>query len=90
MWISESKMYFDTEVLARKNVSLLPLRHSARIVCGNALRIDWNEVVPDGVDYIIGTPPFSGARLMTPENKADLVCVFDGWKNIGNLDFVAC
>ena len=90
MWISESKMYFDTEVLARKGVSLLPLRHSARIVCGNALRIDWNEVVPDGVDYIIGNPPFSGARVMTPENKADLVRVFDGWKNVGNLDFIAC
>ena len=90
MWISESKTYYDTEVSIRKDIELLPLKHSARIICGNSLRFDWKEVVPNGVDYIIGNPPFSGARYMNVDNKVDLLRVFDGWKHPENLDFVAC
>ena len=83
-------MYYDTDVGIRDKIEPLPLKHSARIVCGNALRLDWHELVPSGVDYIIGNPPFSGARLMSVDNKNDLLTLFDGWKNAGNLDFVAC
>ena len=90
MWIAEHKMLFDTEVGIRERVKYLPLKHSARIVCANALDIDWNEVTDGSVDYIIGNPPFSGARLMSAANKADLLRVFDGLKDAGNLDFVAC
>ena len=90
MWISESKMYYDTEVGIRKDIQQLPLMHSAHITCGNALRRDWKKLVPRGVDYIIGNPPFSGARYMSKKNKADLLRVFKGWTHPENLDFVAC
>ncbi|MBQ9480230.1 MAG: hypothetical protein IJU71_11850, partial [Selenomonadaceae bacterium] len=57
LWIAESQMFYDTDIVTREKTSLLPLKHSARIVCGNALRIDWHEIVPEGgVDYIIGNP----------------------------------
>ena len=92
MWISENKLLYDTNVHVgvRAREEYLPLKHSARIFCDNALKIDWASVVPDGADYIIGNPPFSGARYMTADNKADLLRVFKGWTHPENLDFVSC
>ncbi|MDO4954468.1 MAG: N-6 DNA methylase [Akkermansia sp.] len=67
----------------------LPLRQSATIRNANALTTDWGELVGEGLSYIIGNPPFSGARFMSKEQKADLLAVFDGVKNAGDLDFVS-
>ncbi len=69
----------------------LPIRITAHIVHGNALRIDWAEVLPDpdeGQTFIFGNPPFIGARLMGKEQKADLQLVWNGLKGANNLDYV--
>lgn len=68
----------------------IPLEEPATIVNYNALTIDWKEVVnPEELDYILGNPPFYGARLMTKEQKEDLVALFPKTlKGVGNLDFV--
>ncbi len=68
----------------------IPLEEPATIVHANALTTDWKEVVsPDELDYILGNPPFYGARLMTKEQKSDLVALFPKTlKGVGNLDFV--
>ena len=69
----------------------LPLKQSATIVHDNALRIDWNKVVlTEELSYILGNPPFVGARIMSTEQKADLRHVFGSVKNVGNLDYVCC
>lgn len=69
----------------------LPLRHTGNIVCANALRKDWQEVVvPDSIDYIFGNPPFGGARCMHADQKADVFHVFEGVNHAGDLDFVSC
>jgi hypothetical protein len=68
----------------------LPLTASATIVHGNALRIDWNDVVPAGVlDYILGNPPFVGSKLMTPDQRSDLRGIAGKLKGAGVLDLVA-
>jgi hypothetical protein len=68
----------------------LPLTASATIVHGNALQIDWNDVVPAGeLDYILGNPPFVGSKLMTPEQRGDLLGVAGKLKGAGLLDLVA-
>ena len=91
LWIAEAQMMEETEGIVHMNLDFLPLKSYANIVEGNALTLDWGEVVPrDKVDYIMGNPPFVGARLMSAEQKADVNKVFDGWKNVGNLDYVAC
>ncbi len=90
MWIAESQMMRETGEIVHRELDFLPLKTAAHIVRGNALRLDWKKLVPRGLNYIMGNPPFSGARLMTAENKSDLHHVFDGWKNVGNLDFVCC
>ena len=92
LWIAESQMMKETENIIHMNLDFLPLKSYANIVEGNALRIDWETVVPkDKLNYIMGNPPFVGARLMSKEQKDDLLSVFGSkWKNAGNLDYVAC
>lgn len=94
LWIAESKMMKETETILNLNLDFLPLKSYVNIVEGNALKIDWNDVVPkDEVNYIMGNPPFVGARLMSLEQKEDLTNVFDSLtskaKNIGNIDYVS-
>ncbi len=92
LWIAESQMMKETELLLHINLDFLPLKSYANIVEGNALSIDWESVVPKyKLNYIMGNPPFVGARLMSKEQKDDLLNVFgSGWKNSGNLDYVSC
>ena len=92
LWIAESQMMKETEDIIYANLEFLPLKTNANIVEGNALRLDWNEVVPkEKLNYIMGNPPFVGARLMSPEQKDDVISIFGAkWKNVGNLDYVCC
>ena len=92
LWIAESQMMKETEMIAHINLDFLPLKSYANIVEGNALRIDWETVVSkDKLNYIMGNPPFVGARLMSKGQKDDLLFVFGSeWKNAGNLDYVSC
>ena len=92
LWIAESQMLKETEDIVNMSLDFLPLKSYANIVEGNALRTDWETVVPkDKLNYIMGNPPFVGARLMTKEQKDDVVSVFGvKWKNAGNLDYVSC
>ena len=92
LWIAESQMMKETEEIMNTNLDFLPLKSYANIVEGNALRTDWETVVPkDKLDYIMGNPPFVGARMMNKAQKDDLLSVFGSeWKNAGNLDYVSC
>ena len=91
LWIAENQMMKETEEIVHMPLEFLPLKSYANIVEGNALKMDWESVVPKHkLNYIMGNPPFVGARIMNAEQKADLNIVFDGWKNAGNLDYVAC
>lgn len=91
LWIAESQMMHETEDIMHTNIEFLPLKSYANIVEGNSLRIDWESVVPkEKLSYIMGNPPFVGARLMGQEQKDDVFAIFDGVKNNGNLDYVAC
>lgn len=90
MWLMDHQMNVEVGNHFGEAYARIPLRDSATIVCGNALQIDWESVVSkDKLSYILGNPPFVGARYMAPNQKADLLQVFDGVKNAGDLDFVA-
>ncbi|MCD8328483.1 MAG: N-6 DNA methylase, partial [Ruminococcus sp.] len=91
LWIAESQMLHETEEITQLNIEFLPLKTNATIIEDNALRVDWESVVPKHkLNYIMGNPPFAGARLMNNSQKADVMNIFDGVKNNGNLDYVAC
>ena len=90
LWIAESQMMRETDEIVGFNLDPLPLKTYNNIHEGNALRMDWNNVIPASeLNYIMGNPPFLGARIMSAEQKDDLISVFGAkWKNIGNMDYV--
>lgn len=87
LWIAESQMMKATEDIVHMNLDFLPLKSYVNIVEGNALRIDWETVVPKHeLNYIMGNPPFVGFTYMSSSQKEDMQRVFPGIKN---LDFVS-
>lgn len=90
LWIAESQMMQKTERIMHQNLNFLPLKTYTNIVEGNALRIEWNDVISSKkLSYIMGNPPFIGARMKDKAQAGDMDFVFDGYKNYGNLDYVA-
>lgn len=93
LWIAEYQMYLETADLdssVEKN-EFLPLDSYENIIEANALRINWEEIISKNkCNYIMGNPPFVGARKMNPEQKQDLANIFENTKNAGDLDYVAC
>ena len=68
----------------------LPLTETANIVNANALQIDWSKEIPLGPKtFIMGNPPFFGARFQTPEQKSDTMSVWGDIKGAGEMDFVS-
>ncbi len=90
LWIAEQQMLQETARLVQFTIEPLPLKAYHNIHEGNALRVDWSEVIaPEKLHYIMGNPPFVGARLMAQEQKDDLLDIFGKkWKNLGNMDYV--
>lgn len=90
LWISEAQMMKETEEIVNRQLEFFPLKSYANIIEGNALRIDWNEVVPkEKLSYIMGNPPFVGGMMMTKEQKQDIITVVGEIKGVGELDFVS-
>lgn len=88
LWIAESQMLKETESIVLMHLDFLPLKTNAYIIEGNALRLDWESVVPQNrLSYIMGNPPFVGFSLMDESQKNDVEFVFPGTKNV---DYVAC
>ena len=88
LWIAESQMMKETEDIMNTSLDFLPLKSYANIIEGNALRTDWESVVPkEKLNYIMGNPPFVGYAYQSAEQKEDLVSATD---NTGkNIDYVA-
>ena len=94
LWIAEAQMWTETKKIISSLGDIgdfLPLNTYNNILEGNALRIDWNDVIPNTkCNYIMGNPPFIGARLMTESQKSDVSYIFKDIKNCGNVDYVGC
>ena len=87
LWIAENQMMKATEDIVRMHIDFLPLKTNAYIVEANALRIDWNDVVPkEKLNYIMGNPPFVGYAYQSSCQKEDLRPLYPKEKNI---DYVA-
>jgi len=90
LWLMDHQMNLLVSEEFGLYFARIPLETSAKIVCGNALTIDWEEVSPArNLSYIMGNPPFVGAKFMNDEQRKDVALVFGNMKNAGLLDFVA-
>ncbi|MBQ7265308.1 MAG: class I SAM-dependent DNA methyltransferase [Firmicutes bacterium] len=95
LWIAESQMMKETEDIVHMDLDFLPLKSYANITEGNALRMDWEEVVPkEELSYIMGNPPFVGYTLQSKEQKKDILNIYvdengTPYKTAGKIDYVA-
>ena len=77
LWIAEKQADIDTAKVTRRVYQELPLKDYEGITNANALRVDWNEVVPASeVSYVIGNPPFIGYSNLTAGQKEDRSAIF--------------
>ncbi|MGL4942671.1 MAG: DNA methyltransferase [Thermoguttaceae bacterium] len=91
LWLIDHQMNNEVRAHFGKSYLRIPLTTSPTIRCANALPLDWESVVPKTeLSFILGNPPFAGARLMDSTQKRDLETVLAGVKNCGNLDYVTC
>lgn len=89
LWIAEYQMLEETQSIVNRSLDFLPLKSYSNIVEGNALRIDWKDViVPEKLYYIMGNPPFLGGMMMDSSQKEDMNFVLGNIKGVGELDYV--
>lgn len=95
LWIAESQMMKETEDVVHMSLDFLPLKTNAYIVEGNALRMDWESVVPKSqLNYIMGNPPFIGYSLQSKGQKDDILSIYvdekgKPYKTAGKIDYVS-
>jgi hypothetical protein len=93
LWIAEYQMNEQFRAVFGSAPPLLPLRDSGKIVHDNATRVDWEAVCPKASDaevYVLGNPPYIGARNQSPEQKSDMCHVFHDREEYKDCDYVAC
>lgn len=91
LWLMDHQMNMRVSNEFGQYFSRLPLRKSAKIVQANALRIDWESIVPKAeLNYILGNPPFYGAMWLNDSQRQDVKLVMGNIKGSGILDYVTC
>lgn len=90
LWIAETQMLKETDAIVGYDLEPLPLKDYHNIHEGNALRMNWNEVVPaEELSYIMGNPPFIGHQNRSEKQIEDMDIAFLGFDTYGKLDYVA-
>ncbi|MCP4264022.1 MAG: class I SAM-dependent DNA methyltransferase [Candidatus Brocadiaceae bacterium] len=93
LWLTEHQMNLAFKEVFGKTRPTLPLQNGGHIVCENATRLDWEDVCPKDEEYeiyILGNPPYLGARNQDKNQKSDVKMVLGHIKGCNNLDYIAC
>ena len=89
LWLMDHQMNLKLSEAFSQFYLRIPLRKSPHIHVGNALRLDWREIIsPEKCSYILGNPPFVGAMYMTPEQREDMLLASNNLQGVGVLDYV--
>lgn len=92
LWIAEYQMNLESENEINLKSAFLPLRDAGNITQGNALRLDWNEILPHQSEdeiYLIGNPPYIGSKLQNKEQKEDLKYTIGEKLKYKKMDYIA-
>lgn len=92
LWLAQHQINMECYEKYNNANPTLPLTASGNIVCGNALRLDWNEVCPaeEGPVYLCGNPPYSGGFYLDKTQTEDRANLLSSIKNFGYMDYIAC
>lgn len=85
LWIAELQMIQETMEIIHRDLDFLPLKTYANIVEGNTLRLDWKNILPSDINFIMGNPPFVGYKFLTDSQKQDLTNILS---NLRSNDYV--
>ncbi len=95
LWLTDHQMNMELSAEFGQTYTRLPLKKSAHIAQGNALRLDWDALVPKPVAaemettlFILGNPPFVGKHNRSAEQTADMLALGTGLNSLGVLDYV--
>lgn len=89
LWLTDHQMNTELTLAAGNLFQRIPLRAAPHILCANALRIDWNKLLPaQQCSYVLGNPPFVGAKFQQSGQKSDVQLVAGRVKDRGLLDYV--
>lgn len=95
LWIAESQMLEETMSIVYSNIDFLPIKSYSNIIEGNALRLNWEEIVPkEKLSYIIGNPPFVGHSIQNEQQKKEIRSIYvdengKEYNLAGKIDYVA-
>jgi type I restriction-modification system DNA methylase subunit len=92
LWLAKHQMNVEFYELFGVEISLIPLRDTGNVVCGNATQLDWEEICPkmgNGETYVLGNPPYAGSSMQTADQKGDFVDFFGTEGYPRNLDYIA-
>ena len=91
IWISDHQMNIRLSKAFGIQLKRIPLKKSPHIKIDNALRLDWNKLIPaNKLKFIVGNPPFIAKNQREPSQTKDMELVFENARNTKNLDYVAC
>ena len=93
LWLAQHQMNVESRRVIGKAPVTLPLKEGANVVCGNACRLDWETVCPKNSGdeiYVMGNPPYLGARNQSPTHKKDLADIFENSPEYKDSDYVIC
>ena len=93
LWLAEHQMNSMFTRDFGVNIKALPLKQNHNFHCGNACREDWNKICSHKIDeevYVMGNPPYLGARLQDDNQKEEVELVFNNQRGCDNLDYIAC
>ena len=89
LWMMDHIMNNELSLEFGRTYTRIPLQNAPTIVHGDALEMDWNEVLPSWrCDFVLGNPPFVGAKFQTTEQRAQVRRIADLGKSGGTLDYV--
>nr|WP_315163326.1 DNA methyltransferase [uncultured Flavobacterium sp.] len=93
LWLAEHQLNMEFFKAFGKTNPTLPLRDAGQITRGNACRLNWEEICPKNADdeiYILGNPPYQGARKQSDDQKKDIEIVFGDKPGINSIDYICC
>ncbi|NFB52050.1 class I SAM-dependent DNA methyltransferase [Clostridium botulinum] len=93
LWLMEQKMEVKFNKQFGMNKSILPIVDEGQVVNTNALQVEWKQICEINSDdevYLLGNPPYLGARLQSSQQKYDVNIVLGNLKKSNNLDYIAC
>ncbi len=89
LWLTDHQANEQLSITFGRNFARIPLEKSPHILHANALTTNWQDFVPPGqINYILGNPPFGGARVQNAEQKAEIKTLFRGMRGYGAMDYV--